>query len=232
MDVAAQVSEIAQNPHGELCWYFPETREQYRVAGRLRVVTEACEEPDAKKVSPALTAAWTPGTSATRVHAACWSCSWRDHACMRARRRPSLMPASPALVSGSAQAVSFWPGTHLHAARASCSPRHAADMAVGSCLSGAHACMHAPAASAPPRPPRACGALCQRAVHHHACSVWWISATIICTTHGVPASASLCCARTATGAPGRMEQHVGAQPLHVLVAAAGPAARHLRAERV
>jgi hypothetical protein len=32
------VTELAANPHGEVCWYFPSTREQYRISGQLQVV--------------------------------------------------------------------------------------------------------------------------------------------------------------------------------------------------
>ncbi|KNC97665.1 uncharacterized protein SPPG_07132 [Spizellomyces punctatus DAOM BR117] len=35
---SAKVREIVANGSGELCWYFPETREQFRLAGTVRVV--------------------------------------------------------------------------------------------------------------------------------------------------------------------------------------------------
>lgn len=35
---SAKRAEIEANPRGELCWYFPETREQFRVAGILALV--------------------------------------------------------------------------------------------------------------------------------------------------------------------------------------------------
>lgn len=34
-----KVEQIAENPWGALCWYFPKTREQFRISGELRVVT-------------------------------------------------------------------------------------------------------------------------------------------------------------------------------------------------
>jgi PPOX class probable FMN-dependent enzyme len=33
-----KVIEIAQNPWGEACWYFPKTREQFRISGQLTIV--------------------------------------------------------------------------------------------------------------------------------------------------------------------------------------------------
>ncbi|MDG3003133.1 Npun_F5749 family FMN-dependent PPOX-type flavoprotein [Paludisphaera mucosa] len=37
--------EIENNPYGEICWYFPETREQFRLAGLLSLVDDCT--PDA-----------------------------------------------------------------------------------------------------------------------------------------------------------------------------------------
>lgn len=34
------MSEVAANPAAEVCWYFPTTREQYRISGELQVVAE------------------------------------------------------------------------------------------------------------------------------------------------------------------------------------------------
>ena len=33
-----KIGELRANPSVELCWYFPQTREQYRIAGTMRVV--------------------------------------------------------------------------------------------------------------------------------------------------------------------------------------------------
>ena len=35
---AKKIGELRVNPWVELCWYFPQTREQYRIAGRMSVV--------------------------------------------------------------------------------------------------------------------------------------------------------------------------------------------------
>lgn len=41
-----KVEQIAENPWGALCWYFPKTREQFRISGELTVVTATEEEAD------------------------------------------------------------------------------------------------------------------------------------------------------------------------------------------
>ncbi len=41
-----KVEQIAENPWGVLCWYFPKTREQFRISGKLRVITATEEDAD------------------------------------------------------------------------------------------------------------------------------------------------------------------------------------------
>lgn len=41
-----KVEQIADNPWGALCWYFPKTREQFRISGKLKVVTATEEDTD------------------------------------------------------------------------------------------------------------------------------------------------------------------------------------------
>jgi pyridoxamine 5'-phosphate oxidase len=36
---SAKVSQIAHQPYGELCWYFTNTREQFRLSGHLSLIT-------------------------------------------------------------------------------------------------------------------------------------------------------------------------------------------------
>jgi hypothetical protein len=38
------VSELAANPHVEVCWYFPTSREQFRLSGTAHIV--ALDHPD------------------------------------------------------------------------------------------------------------------------------------------------------------------------------------------
>lgn len=41
-----KVEQIAENPWGALCWYFPKTREQFRISGELMVVSATEEDSD------------------------------------------------------------------------------------------------------------------------------------------------------------------------------------------
>lgn len=45
-----QIAEIAANPWAEVCWYFPNSREQYRLGGSLTIVDETCEDEVLAKV--------------------------------------------------------------------------------------------------------------------------------------------------------------------------------------
>lgn len=42
-----KVHQIGQNPAAELCWYFTQTREQFRLAGQAQVITHPDAEGDA-----------------------------------------------------------------------------------------------------------------------------------------------------------------------------------------
>ncbi|WIA08454.1 hypothetical protein OEZ86_011056 [Tetradesmus obliquus] len=37
---SCKVSELAANPHVEVCWYFPSSREQYRLSGSMAIVSK------------------------------------------------------------------------------------------------------------------------------------------------------------------------------------------------
>jgi pyridoxamine 5'-phosphate oxidase len=45
-----KVTQIAQNAWGELCWYFPKTREQFRILGQLSIVDCTTPDPIAQKL--------------------------------------------------------------------------------------------------------------------------------------------------------------------------------------
>lgn len=47
---SAKIEQIAHQPEGELCWYFTETREQFRLGGTLRLVTHEHEDPDSVRI--------------------------------------------------------------------------------------------------------------------------------------------------------------------------------------
>jgi PPOX class probable FMN-dependent enzyme len=42
---SAKRAEIEADPRGEICWYFPETREQFRVSGLLELVGPGSTDP-------------------------------------------------------------------------------------------------------------------------------------------------------------------------------------------
>ena len=41
---SAKIQEMSENHHAEACWYFPKTREQFRLGGHLQAVSEAGED--------------------------------------------------------------------------------------------------------------------------------------------------------------------------------------------
>lgn len=41
---SAKIEHIHHCPWGEACWYFPKTREQFRISGRLLLVDHACSD--------------------------------------------------------------------------------------------------------------------------------------------------------------------------------------------
>lgn len=46
------MEQLQHQSWAELCWYFPDSREQFRIAGRLTIVGEDYPEPDLVKVAP------------------------------------------------------------------------------------------------------------------------------------------------------------------------------------
>jgi PPOX class probable FMN-dependent enzyme len=48
--------DLSSNPWAEIAWYFPETREQYRVLGKVTVITK--DTPAEEKLGRARTGAW------------------------------------------------------------------------------------------------------------------------------------------------------------------------------
>lgn len=50
-ETCLQVAEVAANAAAEVAWYFPNTREQYRIAGTLQIIQDANQEEDMQRVS-------------------------------------------------------------------------------------------------------------------------------------------------------------------------------------
>lgn len=44
-----KINQIQQQAWGEICWYFTETREQFRIAGELSLITATHPDPDFQK---------------------------------------------------------------------------------------------------------------------------------------------------------------------------------------
>ncbi|OLP19377.1 pyridoxamine 5'-phosphate oxidase [Leptolyngbya sp. 'hensonii'] len=62
-DRSQKVSEIGTSPWGEVCWYFPQTREQFRIAGSLVLVRSGDPDPTRQQ---AHAAAWQNLSDAAR----------------------------------------------------------------------------------------------------------------------------------------------------------------------
>jgi pyridoxamine 5'-phosphate oxidase len=63
-----KVTELAANPACELCWYFTQSREQFRISGRAHVVSAADARCEAK-LDAALQRTWTERSSAAQQSA-------------------------------------------------------------------------------------------------------------------------------------------------------------------
>lgn len=59
-----KAEQINLYPWGEICWYFPKTREQFRISGRLNLIAETCPEPSQQQ---ARKTAWQELSDAARL---------------------------------------------------------------------------------------------------------------------------------------------------------------------
>jgi hypothetical protein len=60
-----KVAELATNPNCELCWYFTDSREQFRISGRAHVVSAADARCEAK-LEAAMMRTWNERSAASR----------------------------------------------------------------------------------------------------------------------------------------------------------------------
>ena len=44
------MEEVKENPWSEICWYMPESREQYRLSGKLYIIKSDEKDEELKKV--------------------------------------------------------------------------------------------------------------------------------------------------------------------------------------
>ena len=45
------MDHVKENPWSEICWYFTESREQYRLSGKLYIIKSDEKDAELKKVS-------------------------------------------------------------------------------------------------------------------------------------------------------------------------------------
>ncbi|AFZ56585.1 pyridoxamine 5'-phosphate oxidase family protein [Anabaena cylindrica FACHB-243] len=83
---SAKAEQIQQQSWGEVCWYFPKTREQFRITGKLILVT-ANSHPH---LQPARIKMWQELSDAARVQFA-----WPDPGEMRVRIPEAFTPPAP-----------------------------------------------------------------------------------------------------------------------------------------
>ncbi len=86
-----KIGQILAQPWGELCWYFPNTREQFRLSGAMTLVQADCANPDFAK---ARQIQWQDLSDAARAQFA-----WPDPGQPRAEAKlfelPPLDPLQP-----------------------------------------------------------------------------------------------------------------------------------------
>ncbi|QDV38490.1 pyridoxamine 5'-phosphate oxidase family protein [Tautonia plasticadhaerens] len=82
---SAKAEQLAEDSRAEACWLFRESREQFRLAGRLRLVAEDHPEAD---LAAARLARWGEAPTSTRL-----SFSWPDPGAPRAEPRRFRVPA-------------------------------------------------------------------------------------------------------------------------------------------
>jgi pyridoxamine 5'-phosphate oxidase len=93
-----KVVELAINPACELCWYFTESREQFRISGRAHVVSAADAQCDAK-LEAAMQRTWNERSTAAQ-QSYTWPQPKRrlDDAAQFSQAVPTQVPANFALL--------------------------------------------------------------------------------------------------------------------------------------
>lgn len=86
-----KADQIDRHPWGEICWYFPKTREQFRLSGRLTLVRADCPDPSLHK---ARQMAWQELSEAARQQFA-WPQPAAPRADAGAFQPPPPDPAEP-----------------------------------------------------------------------------------------------------------------------------------------
>lgn len=89
---SAKVAEVGHNSFAEICWYFPVTREQWRISGRLTIIGKDvninCSGIPADRLQRERATAWRHMSNAGRA-----SFAWPAPAC---ERDPTTLAGPPA----------------------------------------------------------------------------------------------------------------------------------------
>ncbi|MEH2071376.1 MAG: Npun_F5749 family FMN-dependent PPOX-type flavoprotein [Nostoc sp.] len=84
---SAKADQIQQQPWAEICWYFPNTREQFRIAGCLTLVGNDDSHED---LQPARISIWQELSDAARLQFA-----WPDPGKARVNEAQAFEPPAP-----------------------------------------------------------------------------------------------------------------------------------------
>ncbi|NEO72916.1 Npun_F5749 family FMN-dependent PPOX-type flavoprotein [Moorena sp. SIO3H5] len=84
-----KIHDINHHPWGEVCWYFPNTREQFRLAGQLTLITADYPDEGLKQVRQQT---WQNLSDAARLQFA-----WPDPGVARVADPQAFSPPPPAL---------------------------------------------------------------------------------------------------------------------------------------
>ncbi|WP_017653969.1 Npun_F5749 family FMN-dependent PPOX-type flavoprotein [Fortiea contorta] len=82
-----KADQIQQQPKAEICWYFPNTREQFRLTGHLTLVRNDNSSP---ALQPARITSWQELSDAARLQFA-----WPDPGKPRIEDKAAFQPPSP-----------------------------------------------------------------------------------------------------------------------------------------
>lgn len=61
---SSKMEEVKENPWSEICWYMPESREQYRLSGKLYIIRSDEKDEQLKKV-------WHPSAAHCHIDMLC-----------------------------------------------------------------------------------------------------------------------------------------------------------------
>lgn len=68
-----KIQQLQQHPEVELCWYFTESRQQFRISGKTRIISEHSQQTDLRaqhwiSLSPAMRSSYSQSAPGTTYH--------------------------------------------------------------------------------------------------------------------------------------------------------------------